>query len=177
MKTNSIKKLKERVLECGGEVFFGCIDLEEGEGYLGNSDMPIVRACPFSKSEEVRIRAVKVDEYGNIFVIGEDMDGDIIDPVDVNLIEDDGVDIITESINMDDCASVWMRVGVSVKGTRKQINTILADEEKSAQTLWNLLNSGNFVIDGETYIPSYCIENYNDEFNTDFDINELEFNF
>ena len=177
MKTNNIKKLEERVLECGGEVFFGNIDLEEGEGYLGNSEMPIVTACPYSKSEKVRIRAVRVDEYGNIFVIGEDMDGDIIDPVDVNLIENDDVNIITETINMDDCASVWMRVGVSVKGTRKQIETILADGENSAHTLWNLLKNGRFEIDGETYIPSCSVECYNDDFNTEFDNNELVFNF
>lgn len=34
MNTQSIMRLKERVLECGGTVFFGDIALEEGEEYL-----------------------------------------------------------------------------------------------------------------------------------------------
>ena len=98
---NEIKRLNERILECGGEVFFGDIDLGDGAGYVGSSEMPIVTACPFTETEDIRIRAVKVDDDGNLFIIGENMDGDIIDPVEWFTICEGGFDTICNAIDIE----------------------------------------------------------------------------
>ena len=176
MKTDNIKRLKERVLESGGEVFFGDITPEPEEGHVGNTVMPVVTACPFSETEDIRIRAVKVDDNGNIVIIGEDMDGDIIDPLDINDFLEDGIDDITNAIETEE-DYIWLRVGMTVKGSKQQIQEILADTDRSSGTLWNLLKAGKYEIDGETYIPSCCIEEYNDDNDTDFDTAEINFFF
>ena len=176
MRTENIKRLKERVLESGGEVFFGDIALEEGEGVVGNTQMPMVTACHISKTEDIRIRAVKVGDNGDLLIIGEDMDGNIIDSVDINDIYEDGIDEITDAIAIEE-ETIWIRMGVTVKGNKQQIREILSNTEKSAKVLWNLLEKGRFEIDGESYLPSCCIEQFNEEHNTDFNAEQISFYF
>ena len=68
-------------------------------------------------------------------------------------------------------------MGGTLKGTKEEIERILADGDDSGETLWNLLKAGKFDIDGETYIPSCSIEDCNDDNGTDFDTYEINFNF
>ena len=171
-----VKRLKERILECGGEVFFGDICLEEGEGYLGNSGKPIVSARPFSEMEDIRIRAVKVDKIGNLFIIGENMDGDIIDPVEWFDIEEGEFNVIHDAIIIEE-KTVWMRLGVTVKGSKEEIEEILENGAETGETLWNLLDGKCFEIEGESYIPASVIEEYNKENGTDVEEKDIEFAF
>ena len=191
-RTDSIARLKNRVLECGGEVFFGDIALEEGEGYVGNSEMPVVSACIDSETVWVKIRAVKVNEKGSLHIIaeyssggiGEDEDegggaldwkaGEIIDPLDVNDIYDNGIDEITNDIK-DEEKTVWLRLGVTWKGSKKEIETILENGTGATDTLWHLLDNNRFEINGETYIPATVVEEYNKENNTDFEAKDIDF--
>ena len=191
-RTDSIARLKNRVLECGGEVFFGDIALEEGEGYVGNSEMPVVSAYIDSETVWVKIRAVKVNEKGSLHIIaeyssggiGEDEDegggaldwkaGEIIDPLDVNDIYDNGIDEITNAIK-DEEKTVWLRLGVTLKGSKKEIETILENGTGATDTLWHLLDNNRFEINGETYIPATVVEEYNKENNTDFEAKDIDF--
>ena len=191
-RTDSIARLKNRVLECGGEVFFGDIALEEGEGYVGNSEMPVVSADIDSEAVWVKIRAVKVNEKGSLHIIaeyssggiGEDEDegggaldwkaGEIIDPLDVNDIYDNGIDEITNAIK-DEEKTVWLRLGVTLKGSKKEIETILENGTGATDTLWHLLDNNRFEINGETYIPATVVEEYNKENNTDFEAKDIDF--
>ncbi len=191
-RTDSIARLKNRVLKCGGEVFFGDIDLGDGDGYVGNSEMPVVTACICSETVWVRIRAIKVDEEGNFHIIaeyssggiGEDENeeggaldwkaGEIIDPLDVNDIYDNGIDEITNAIK-DEEKTVWLRLGVTLKGSKKEIETILENGTGATDTLWHLLDNNRFEINGETYIPATVVEEYNKENNTDFEAKDIDF--
>ena len=172
MKRN-IRRLMESVVSVGGEVFFGDCDPTAG-GYTV-IDKPFVTAAPYGEDDEISIRAVKSDGK-TLFMIGEDADGNIIDPLDVNDIYDEGIEDIIYTIG-EDRESLWLRVGVTLKGTKGEIERILADGDDSGETLWNLLKAGKFEIDGETYIPSCSIEDYNDDNGTDFDTYEINFNF
>ena len=189
MKTESIERLKNLVLDCGGEVFFGDIILEEGDGYLGNSEMPVVTACICSETVLIRIHAVKVDCNGDFHIIGEYSSGgvgtdendigsnwdadEIIDPVDVNDILLDGIDDIADAIIVEE-HSIWLRLGVTVKGTKKEIEEILENGAETGETLWNLLENKCFEINGESYIPASCVEEYNKENGTDFEEKDIE---
>ena len=163
----------ECVKSVGGEVFFGECD-PTAAGYTV-IDKPFVKAAPYDKDEEINIRAIMC-EGDMLCLIGEDAEGNIIDSLDVNDIYDEGIEDIIDTIG-EEKECLWLRVGLTLKGTRKEIETILADGDNSSETLWNLLQAGKFEIDGETYIPSCTIEYYNDDNGTDFDTCEINFNF
>lgn len=68
--------------------------------------------------------------------------------------------------------SLWMRLGVFVKGNREDIEKILQGDQN---VLSRLISENKFQIDGETYIPSSVIEEYNDEHGTDFEPDDIDF--
>ena len=74
-------------------------------------------------------------------------------------------DVTTES-------SIWMRLGVTVTGSKEEIEKILQGDEA---VLACLLGKRKFNIDGETYIPSSCIEEYNNQNKTSFEEEDIEF--
>lgn len=69
-------------------------------------------------------------------------------------------------------ASLWIRLGVSVKGNREDIEKILQGDQN---VLSRLISENKFQIDGEAYIPSSVIEEYNDEHGTDFEPDDIDF--
>lgn len=68
--------------------------------------------------------------------------------------------------------SLWMRAGITVLGSKENIEKILSG---NSGTLQELLEAGNYEINGETYIPSTVIEEYNKEHRTDFEEEDVEF--
>ena len=68
--------------------------------------------------------------------------------------------------------AIWMRVGTTVKGSTEEIEKIIEGDD---ETLCRLLETRNFDIDGETYIPSTVVEEYNRENNTDFEEKDVDF--
>ena len=119
MKSN-IKRLKECVTSVGGEVFFGECD-PTAAGYTV-IDKPFVKAAPYDKDEEINIRAIMC-EGDMLCLIGEDAEGNIIDSLDVNDIYDEGIEDIIDTIG-EEKECLWLRVGVTLKGTKKEIETI-----------------------------------------------------
>ena len=59
--------------------------------------------------------------------------------------------------------SIWMRLGVTVTGTADEIEKILDGDFGLA---FKLIEKGQFEIDGDSYIPEECIEEYNEEYGT-----------
>lgn len=68
--------------------------------------------------------------------------------------------------------SIWMRLGITVTGSKEDIEKILQGDEAA---LASLLKKKKFNIDGETYIPSSCIEEYNSQNKTSFEEEDIEF--
>lgn len=67
---------------------------------------------------------------------------------------------------------IWMRLGITVTGSKEDIEKILQGDEAA---LASLLKKKKFNIDGETYIPSSCIEEYNSQNKTSFEEEDIEF--
>lgn len=65
-----------------------------------------------------------------------------------------------------------MRLGITVHGTKDDIEKIIQGDHTA---LNRLLGKKSFDIDGETYIPSSVIEEYNKENQTDFDEEDIDF--
>lgn len=72
----------------------------------------------------------------------------------------------------DTTTSIWMRLGVTVTGSKEEIEKMLQGDET---VLACLLGKRKFNIDGETYVPSSCIEEYNSENKTSFEEEDIEF--
>lgn len=71
---------------------------------------------------------------------------------------------------------IWMRLGVTLNGTKDELETLLSNGEEGYNTLVKILREKRFVIDGESYIPEKCIEEYNNEYGTDHEAVPCEYN-
>ena len=72
--------------------------------------------------------------------------------------------------------SIWMRLGVTLKGTKEEIESLFNDDEKSYETLTKILKERRFEIDGDSYIPETVVEEYNKEYNTQHEVGDYGFN-
>lgn len=73
--------------------------------------------------------------------------------------------------------SVWMRIGCDVSGTKEQMDVIMKGEDYrlAEYTLKNMLNNGQIDIDGSCYIPESCVEDYNEEYDDDVEVGDIDF--
>lgn len=67
---------------------------------------------------------------------------------------------------------IWMRLGATVSGSKEEIEKVL---DGDVETLKKLLDKKQIEFSGDTYIPEECIEDYNEEFDTDYEPNMVEF--
>lgn len=73
---------------------------------------------------------------------------------------------------------LWMRVGCTFRVTPEEAATLLSpspDPEERRTLLWRLMWKGNFVPDGETYIPGESVQDYNERYDTEFLNDDIEF--
>ena len=71
---------------------------------------------------------------------------------------------------------IWMRLGISLRGTEEEIESLFNDDEKSYETLTKILQERRFEIDGDSYIPETVVEEYNKEYNTQHEVGDYGFN-
>ena len=73
--------------------------------------------------------------------------------------------------------SVWMRIGCTVRGTKEQMDAMLRGEDYrlAEYTLKDMLNNGQIDIDGSCYIPESCVEDYNEEYDDDVEVGDIDF--
>lgn len=155
--------------------------LSDSDGW---SDYEIIRQsetprfiCPVCGGSNVACDARVNPNTGEILNFSDEMDGTCEKCGTVDLISPEGDTTITgESENetaSGTVSSIWMRLGVTVTGTKEDIENVLQGD---AITLARLLGQKQFSIDGETYIPASCIEDYNSQNETSFEEEEdIEF--
>ena len=68
--------------------------------------------------------------------------------------------------------NLWLRLGISVRGSREDIERILNGD---TETLRKLLDAGRYGIGGETYVPGSTVEGYNEDHDTEFEEEDVEF--
>ena len=73
--------------------------------------------------------------------------------------------------------SVWMRIGCDVRGTKEQMDAIMKGEDcrLAEYTLKDMLNNGQIDIDGSCYIPESCVEDYNEEYDDNVEVGDIDF--
>ena len=83
----------------------------------------------------------------------------------------------TERLNLP--CSVWMRLGVNLKVTPKELEVLLSDnEDEATELLRKIIAENRFVANGDSYIPSEVVTDlnkklgtrYNDKIDVGFDL-------
>ena len=73
--------------------------------------------------------------------------------------------------------SVWMRIGCTVRGTKEQMDAMMKgeDDRLAEYTLKDMFNNGQIDIDGSCYIPESCVEDYNEEYDDNVEVGDIDF--
>lgn len=72
---------------------------------------------------------------------------------------------------------LWMRLGVSLRITVAEEAIIFGeDRAKAEELLRRIIAEGRVVPDGDTYIPAPTVEEYNEEYGTDYEVGDTDFN-
>lgn len=95
--------------------------------------------------------------------------------LDVDAFMYEGLSYIADEIQYP--RSLWMRIGCTVCGTKEQMDTMLRGEDYrlAEYTLKDMLNNGQIDIDGSCYVPEKCIEDYNEEYDDDVEVGDIDF--
>lgn len=167
IKQREINELKERLAANGGS-------------YIFKNEMPCVM-CNLNRFDcgpsDVVITSAKISDKGNLVIEGylKDGLGDTF-KVRVSEIAYGHLDFITSSIPVKEAKrKIWLRLGVTIIGTPEEIE-LLFDEDKGDDTLENIIQKGQFVADGESYIPEACVESYNIDYGTEHSVGDYDFN-
>ena len=72
--------------------------------------------------------------------------------------------------------SLWMRIDCTVRGTKKQMDTIMkgVDSRPAEYTIKDMLNNGQVEIDGGTYIPEDCVQSYNEQYGENYPYQDID---
>lgn len=70
---------------------------------------------------------------------------------------------------------IWMRLGISLRGSEEEIESLFNDDDKSYETLTKILQERRFEIIGDSYIPETEVEEYNKEYNTEHEVGDYGF--
>lgn len=72
--------------------------------------------------------------------------------------------------------NIWMRAGVTLLATAKEIETLMSDRYDAAHdTLCGILSEGRFYFGGSSYIPETAVQDYNDKYGASLEAEEPEF--
>jgi hypothetical protein len=70
---------------------------------------------------------------------------------------------------------IWMRLGITLRGAKEEIESLLADDDKSYEVLTKILQERRFEINGDSYIPQPQVEEYNEEYGTSHEAGDYSF--
>ena len=71
---------------------------------------------------------------------------------------------------------LWMRLGVSLRITVAEEAIIFGEDgAKAEELLRRIIAEGRLMPDGDTYIPAPTVEEYNQEYGTDYEVGDTEF--
>lgn len=71
---------------------------------------------------------------------------------------------------------LWMRLGVSLHITEAEEQVIFSeDRAKARELLRRIIAEGRFEPDGDTYVPAVTVEEYNEQYGTDYEVGDTEF--
>lgn len=68
---------------------------------------------------------------------------------------------------MEEKRKIWLRMGVTLTGTREEIDKLINEGE-----FGTMLDEGNWVFDGDSYIPADTIAEYNEKYGEDYEVQD-----
>lgn len=74
-----------------------------------------------------------------------------------------------EKRNPEGTHELWLRVGGHIFATKDELDTLLKEYEKGQDELMEKIIKRSFIPEGNTYIPSCVIEEFNENYGTDYD--------
>lgn len=81
-----------------------------------------------------------------------------------------------EKRNPEGTYELWLRVGGHILVTKDELDTLLNEYEKGQDELMEKIIKRSFIPEGNTYIPACVIEEFNENYDTDYDtISDYEF--
>ena len=75
---------------------------------------------------------------------------------------------------MEETRKIWVRLGVTIIGTKEEIENVI---KGNPVTLYHLVLNEGYSVDGESYIPESCVEEYNKTYGANHKVKNVEFNF
>ena len=82
----------------------------------------------------------------------------------------DNIKVNHKFLPSDTSRSIWARVGMTLYGTKEEINKLLTDGDASS-----ILNKNQYVFDGDSYIPEDCVSHYNEDYEENFEVGDYDF--
>lgn len=72
---------------------------------------------------------------------------------------------------------IWMRLGVQVEITEAEEKTIFEGDSDCAiaEIVQSAVAEGRFVLDGDSYIPGICVEDFNRKYGTAYEPEDIDF--
>lgn len=70
---------------------------------------------------------------------------------------------------------IWMRMGVTIDCTDEEADALLSGKDGAEKIIRNIVADGRFKLDGETYIPETCVEDFNQAYGSDYPEDDIEF--
>ena len=71
---------------------------------------------------------------------------------------------------------IWLRLGVSIKVTADEEKAILEPTKARIKALSNAIMNHRMSINGNTYIPETCVDDFNRKYNTNYAVNDINMN-
>lgn len=82
-----------------------------------------------------------------------------------------------EDDDEDKLRQIWMDIGVTIEAPAEKIEQlIMAEGDEGEKILLDILKSKQFVVEGFSYIPSVCMDEYNERYGTDHPLGDYEYN-
>ncbi|MBF0648710.1 hypothetical protein IR083_07745 [Dysgonomonas sp. GY75] len=68
--------------------------------------------------------------------------------------------------------TIWLRLGITLQGNKEEIESVIQGDK---HTLKDMIGSGKFKADGNSYIPQDMVIEYNGKHNTAFEEDAVSF--
>lgn len=68
---------------------------------------------------------------------------------------------------MEEKRKIWLRMGVTLTGTREEIDKLINEGD-----FGTMLVEGNWEFDGDSYIPADTIAEYNEKYGEDYEVQD-----
>jgi len=169
-----IRDLIDAVKSYGGRVTFAEHNDEDVTADVMERPCVIVNADNVGP-QDTYINSVELNKDNRLLIRGEYKEDFGEYDIKVTDIVPGQIGFITELIpNIKNPHRIWMRLGISLLATEEEADAILKNEDGNTWWVKQIIQEGRYEIEGESYIPSCSVEDYNQEHGTDYPSKDID---